>query len=116
MECNWFRKEVELELVTPYLFLYTSIFTETSPFLALFLRTASKKLGQEVGWFGVRVCPEVAHDMALLLEPLDSFHQLHLAFDNQHINNSHVLDMSVFLEFFSQFSPALSFILRNIVL
>ena len=97
------------------------IYTLTPPYRWLYRcsgnsDTASKEFRQEISRFWIDGCPEVVHNMSLLLPPLHSFNKFHLALNNQHINNSYILSMSVFLKFFPQLGTTLGFILRNIVL
>lgn len=66
-----------------------------------------KKLGKEILllWFN-RIIPEV-HHVALLLPFFNRFLQFHAAFDHQHIDDSNICDIFVFLELLPQFGSAL---------
>ncbi len=78
--------------------------------------TASKELGKEVLWFRVHSFLKIGHNMSFLLPSLDCLNKFHLAFDNHHVNNSDIFDLSVLLEFFSELGSTLGLILGDVIL
>lgn len=72
------------------------------------------ELGQEVVRLHLQRLLPIAHDVALLLPDFDRLLQLHLAFDDQHVDDSHILDVLVLQEFFFNLLAALLFRLRDV--
>jgi len=58
---------------------------------------------------GVDGALEIRHDVALLFELFHRFHQLHLTFDDEHVDDPHIFDTAVLFEFLSQLFAALDF-------
>lgn len=71
---------------------------------------ASQELGDKVLGFRVDRWPKPVHYVAVLFEHVYCFVQLHVAFDDEHIDDPNISDLLVLIEHFPELLFALLFV------